>query len=52
MVERQTRDLEVRVLNPGPGSHFSLEFKIILIYSGILNNINFMQNSQRKFSHY
>ena len=30
MVEHQTRDLEVRGLNPGPDSNFSLEFKLNL----------------------
>ena len=28
VVERQARDLEVRGSNPGPGSNFSLEFKL------------------------
>ena len=31
MVECQARDLEVRGSNPGPGSNFSLEFKISFI---------------------
>ena len=29
MVERQDRNLEVRGSNPGPGSNFSLEFKLL-----------------------
>ena len=32
VVERQTRDLEVRGSNPGPGSNVSLEFKKHFIY--------------------
>ena len=31
MVERQARDLKVRGSNPGPGSNFSLEFKIVIL---------------------
>ena len=30
MVERQAKDVEVRGSNPGPGSNFSHEFKMIL----------------------
>ena len=31
MVQRQARDMEVRVSNPGPGTNFSLEFKMITL---------------------
>ena len=31
MVECQARDLKVRGSNPGPGSNFSLELKIVIL---------------------
>ena len=32
MVERQARDLDVRGLNLGPGSNFSLGFKMLRMF--------------------